>query len=168
VRVILVGNTDIKKGITTTTFAATPDVPVSSFTLKLPTGPHSALAANGNLCTQKLVMPTTMVAQNGAQINQNTVIAVTGCPVRIVSRRVSRSTAILRVQVYETGRVSARGGGLKAVSQRVSGAKTITLKVPLSAAGRHRHRPFKTRVRVGFVPSRKGPHSTASALLTFH
>src|SRR5438067_10736464 len=29
VRVIVVGNTDIKKGITTTTFASTPDVPVS-------------------------------------------------------------------------------------------------------------------------------------------
>src|SRR6266566_6741520 len=38
VRIILVGNTDIKKGITTTTFASSPDVPVSSFTLKLPTG----------------------------------------------------------------------------------------------------------------------------------
>ena len=32
VRVILVGNTDIKNGITTTTFASTPDVPVTSVT----------------------------------------------------------------------------------------------------------------------------------------
>src|SRR2546422_4512573 len=37
----LVGNTDIKGGVTTTTFAADPDVPVSSVTVKLPTGPHS-------------------------------------------------------------------------------------------------------------------------------
>ncbi len=60
VRVIVVGNTKITKGITTTNFATTPDVPVTSITVNLPTGPHSALAANGNLCTSSLVMPTTI------------------------------------------------------------------------------------------------------------
>ncbi len=168
VRIILVGNTDIKKGITTTTFASSPDVPVSSFTLKLPTGPHSALAANGNLCTTKLVMPTSIVAQNGAQFKQNTILSATACPVRIVSHRVSGSTAILKVQAYEAGRLSAGGSSLKGVSQRVSRAATTTLKVPLSSRGRRRHRPFKTRVRVGFVPSNKRPHSTASVLVRFH
>jgi hypothetical protein len=169
IRVILVGNTDIKKGITTTTFAANPDVPLSSFVLTLPTGPHSALAANGNLCTQKLVMPTTMTAQNGAQINQNTVISTTGCPVRIVSHRTSGGTAILKIQTYEAGRVSAGGNSLRGVSQRVGGATTITLRVPLSSGGRHRHRPFKTRVRVSFVPAAKGvARSSSSTLVRFH
>jgi hypothetical protein len=168
VRIILVGNTDIKKGITTTTFASNPDAPVTSFVLNLPTGPHSALAANGNLCVQKLVMPTTMVAQNGAQITQNTPIALTGCPVRIASRRTSGATAVLKVQVYEAGRVSAGGGSLRGVSQRVNGPGTITVRVPLSAGGRRRHRPFKTRVKVSFVPSKKGAaRSSASALVRF-
>ena len=53
VRVIVVGNTKITKGITTTNFATTPDVPVTSITVNLPIGPHSALAANGNLCTSR-------------------------------------------------------------------------------------------------------------------
>ena len=43
VRVIVEGKTNIKKGITTTNFASTPDVPVSSITVNLPLGPHSAL-----------------------------------------------------------------------------------------------------------------------------
>ena len=78
---ILVGNTNIKNGITTTTFATPPDVPVSSITVNLPTGAHSALTANGNLCANKLVMPTTMAGQNGSTFKQNTTIKVNNCPV---------------------------------------------------------------------------------------
>jgi hypothetical protein len=81
VKIDLHGETFInKQGITSSTFNAIPDVPVGSFELKLPQGPYSALAANGNLCKQKLAMPTEFVAQNGAVIHQSTKIAVTGCP----------------------------------------------------------------------------------------
>ena len=52
VTIDLVGDTFISKtGITSSTFKAVPDNPVSSFELTLPEGPFSALAANGNLCS---------------------------------------------------------------------------------------------------------------------
>ena len=80
VTVTLDGETFISKtGITSTTFRTVPDVPFESFELKLPQGPYSALAANGNLCKQKLLVPTRIVAQNGAVISQSTKIAVGGC-----------------------------------------------------------------------------------------
>jgi hypothetical protein len=87
VRVNLDGSIDIsKKGITSSKFANVPDVPISSFELSLPEGPHSALTAahlpakaHGSLCTTKLTMPTTITAQNGAVIKQSTKINVTGC-----------------------------------------------------------------------------------------
>jgi hypothetical protein len=50
--------------------------------------PNSALAANGNLCSAALVMPTTITAQNGAQIRQNTKISVAGCGIRILRRKI--------------------------------------------------------------------------------
>jgi hypothetical protein len=76
----LVGTTFISKtGITSSTFKTVPDAPVGTFELTLPQGKFSALAANGNLCTSKLAMPTEFLAQNGAKINQSTSISVTGC-----------------------------------------------------------------------------------------
>jgi hypothetical protein len=81
VTINLVGSTFINKaGITSSTFKTVPDQPVGSFELTLPQGPFSALAANGNLCKAKLVMPTAFDAQNGARVKQNTKITVTGCP----------------------------------------------------------------------------------------
>jgi hypothetical protein len=79
VTVDLVGSTQIKNGITTSTFKATPDVPFSSFELNLPQGPNSALATSSNLCQSKLVMPTEFTAQNGTLLTQSTPIKVTGC-----------------------------------------------------------------------------------------
>ncbi len=80
VTVNLVGTTFISKaGITSTTFKTVPDVPVGTFELKLPQGKYSALAANGNLCKSTLKMPTSFVAQDGAEMHQSTPITVSGC-----------------------------------------------------------------------------------------
>jgi hypothetical protein len=170
VRVILTGNTDIKKGITTTTFASTPDVPVSSVSVNLPIGSHSALGSFGSLCTQPLVMPTTITPQNGgAVIKQNTIISVSGCGVRIVGHKVVGNTAFITVQTFAAGRISGGGSGLKTVYRRLSRAfKTVSLKVPLSSGGRSKHKPLHIKLRVGFVPKAKhGARSAATTKVTF-
>jgi hypothetical protein len=86
ITVDLVGTTFISRaGITSTTFKTVPDVPFNTFTLTLPQGKFSALAANVptkqhySLCKQALAMPTEFLAQNGTKINQSTKISVTGC-----------------------------------------------------------------------------------------
>jgi hypothetical protein len=56
VTIDLTGNTQIKKGITSSKFEAVPDAPISSFEVRLPEGSHSVFAANKNLCA-----PTKMV-----------------------------------------------------------------------------------------------------------
>ncbi len=92
VRVDLVGETFISKaGITSSTFTNIPDVPVSTFELFLPQGKGSALAANGNLCKSKLVMPTSFIGQDGAELKQNTLIKVTGCPKAKASKRAKKA-----------------------------------------------------------------------------
>ncbi|HEY2283922.1 MAG TPA: hypothetical protein VGH60_10280 [Solirubrobacteraceae bacterium] len=113
VEIVLDGKTDIKKGITYSKFETVPDAPITNFQTTLPQGPHSALAANANLCTTTktittkkrvtihhhnghtthilrtikkqtpvppLLTPTTITAQNGATLTQNTKITITNCP----------------------------------------------------------------------------------------
>jgi hypothetical protein len=82
----LVGNVNIKHGITSSDFATVPDAPIGAFQLTLPEGRHSGLAAvvpakaKGSMCGQKLTMPFTITGQNGAVLKQDVKIAVTGCP----------------------------------------------------------------------------------------
>jgi hypothetical protein len=123
VEIVLDGKTSIKKGITYSNFETVPDAPISSFETVLPEGPHSALAANKDLCAttktvsvrkrvtvrvqghtkrvtktvkqtvaQPLLMPTTLVGQNGAVVHQTTKIAVTGCPKAKNARRAKRTS----------------------------------------------------------------------------
>ncbi len=81
VTVHLVGTTLIsKQGVTSSTFKTVPDAPVGSFELTLPAGRYSALTGLGNLCKQKLTMPTEIIGQNGSEIHTNTPIVTTGCP----------------------------------------------------------------------------------------
>jgi hypothetical protein len=80
ITVDLVGSTFVsKQGVLSSTFKTVPDQPFNSFELSLPEGKYSALTTEEKLCKSKLVMPTTFVAQNGAEIQQSTKVAVTGC-----------------------------------------------------------------------------------------
>jgi len=94
VTIVLDGNTDIKHGITSSTFKQVPDDPEGSFELTLPQGKFSELTANANLCTVKggLKMPTEFLAQNGAVIHQNTPISVSGCPKVVRHERKKKHT----------------------------------------------------------------------------
>ncbi len=171
VKVILTGNTKITKGITSSTFAAVPDVPVAGFELNLPTGPHSALTAIGNLCLKPLLMPTTITAQNGKVIKQNTRISVSGCGVRILSRRVRGHKLILVLRTLGGGLITVKGNRLRGASRRVKRSATVTFKLALTRGGLRslrRHHRLKVTVRVGFRPSQKGAlRSAASTSVTF-
>jgi hypothetical protein len=160
VRVILIGNTQIKSGVTTSTFGSIPDVPVTSFVLDLPQGPNSALAVNGGpFCTQTLTMPTTITAQSGKVIKQNTNVAVGGCKTRfkILSKKVAHNKLVLRVQTFAPGRVSVKNRFLRTTYKRFAKAGKFTIKAPLSRKGvkAQRAHKLKFKARVGFLPKSK-------------
>ncbi|HUA73900.1 MAG TPA: hypothetical protein VL988_04010 [Solirubrobacteraceae bacterium] len=165
VRVILESNTDIKNGITKSTFASIPDVPVKSFVLELPSGANSALTANGTLCTQTLTMPTTVTAHSGAVTKLNTPIAVAGCTgggkgktrIKILSKKIVHNKLVLRVQIFAAGRVSIKNRNLRTTYKKFAKAGKYTIKAPLSRKGKKGQRlhKLKFKARVGFLPKSK-------------
>jgi hypothetical protein len=124
VTIDLVGTTFISKaGITSSTFKTVPDAPVGSFELTLPQGRFSALAANGNLCTSRLVMPTEFVAQNGAVIHRSTRVGVTGCAKKKALTRTQKLAAALKACHKK-----AKGHHKRVVCERVARKKYGPLK----------------------------------------
>jgi hypothetical protein len=102
VTLVLDSRTRIRRGITSSTFGSVPDVPISTFDLVLPEGPHSVLAANlrgrakGSMCRQRLAVPTAITGQNGAIVRQTTRIAVSGCATARRARKSKQAHIELR------------------------------------------------------------------------
>ncbi|MHB1539582.1 MAG: hypothetical protein ACYCYN_13985, partial [Solirubrobacteraceae bacterium] len=164
VNIDLVGDTFIneRSGITTSTFATVPDVPVSQFELTLPEQPYSALGGNGSFCEAPLYMPTSITAQNGAVVQQRTRIAVTGCRprMRVLGHSVHGARAKIRIRVPSAGRLVVSGRGIVKAARRVRGPKVVTIAVRLTrrdrrAAARHRQR-IRVRLTLRFKPKRGG------------
>jgi hypothetical protein len=165
VTIDLVGNTDIKKGMTFSRFETVPDAPISTFELNLPEGPHSALAANGNLCAKSLAMPTTIVGQNGRQVTQSTKIAVTGCgkpSIKITKAKIKGNTVLVTVTTSQPGTVTVSGNGLKTIKKTL-GAGAHQFKVSLTTNGRTaRKHHKKTKVKA----SVKNSNGSSSKTMT--
>jgi hypothetical protein len=160
----LVGDTFISNSqITSSTFRTTPDVPFESFELTLPQGKYSALAGVGNLCRQKLVMPTAFVAQNGATLKQDTHIEVQGCAHALTSirTRVAGRTLKLSVHVPAAGRLSAAGAGVGSAATSSNGSETISLTLHARKSG-----AFATTIKLNYVPS-KGKHLAKTMKVQF-
>jgi hypothetical protein len=164
VTIDLVGTTFISKsGITSTTFKATPDTPFETFELTLPQGKYSALAANGNLCLQNLVMPTAFVAQNGATLNQHTHIEVKGCSnaLSIISHSISKRTLKVSVYVPGAGKVKVSGAGLTSATKGSSRRGAVSFTLRQKKAGK-----LSTKLKVVFTPS-KGKRQSKTLKLKF-
>jgi hypothetical protein len=158
VEVVLVGHTHISSaGITTSTFESLPDVPISSVTVDLPMGPDSTLDTDGRLCRTKLLAPTTMIAQSGAKITQNTQISVSGCPVELISHKRHGSRVTLTVWSPQAGLLTIGGRGVKRVRKRVKKAGEVKISVRLSGHAR------KHKLKIGFT-AKSGHNPSAVSL----
>ncbi len=69
-----------KHGVTSAIVEGMPDAPLSSIAIDLPSGPHSVLGTNANLCRRHLPVGYTFTAPSGAHFTRTTKLAVArGC-----------------------------------------------------------------------------------------
>ncbi len=150
VTLVLDGHTQIKKGVTYSRFESVPDAPFTSFEFNAPEGPYSIFGANGNLCQTEIHMPTTIVAQNGAVLDQSTLVQPQGCPnkLTILSHKVKKRTLTLKIAVPGAGKLTATAKHLGTASKTASGRGVVTLS--LTAKGRGK---LTTKVKLTFSPS---------------
>lgn len=167
IEIVLDGKTQIKNGITYSRFETVPDAPISSFETDLPEGPHSIFSTEypgvTNLCAVNLLMPITIVGQNGAVEKHDPRIDVTGCrdALSIASRSLEGRTLVLHVVVPAAGKLTADGRGLKTISKSAGGRGTLTLVLKQKHAGR-----LSTKIKLSFKPS-KGRKLAKSLSVTF-
>ena len=103
--------------VTSATLRSIPGVPFESVEVKLPSGPFSEFAANGNLCTSKLQMSTAFTAQNGLTIHQTTPMNVTNCPRAKALTRAQKLKAALKA-CHKKPKGSKRSGCEKAARKK--------------------------------------------------
>jgi hypothetical protein len=129
----------------------------------LKTNPFLVPQANGNLCQQKLVMPTDFVGQNGATLDESTHIEVGGCSntLSVVSKKVKGKTLTLKVYVPSKGKLTASGKGLSKASKSSSFNEALTLTLHAKKSGK-----FSTKIKLSFVP-KKGKHQSKTLKVKF-
>ena len=157
VRIVLVGSNAFSGGQIVTTFSSLPDVPISSFGVEFPAGPRSLVGSAGNLCASQLTMPTSITGQNGAQRQQATRLAVSGCAVKLIRARVHGRHATLTVRTQTGGSLTVRGRGVRTLRRRVRAAGLHRVTVSLTrraGALLSRHGAMRVALELAFVPPR--------------
>ncbi len=96
-------------------------------------------------------MPTRIVAQDGAVLEQDTNVAVVDCKptVRVLRTRTRRRDLEVKLSLSAAGTVRVSGNGVRTLFKRNVAAGTRAFRIALTRSGRaaaRRHRKLKLRV----------------------
>jgi hypothetical protein len=184
-KVDLHASSDVVDERLVTTFDNVPDVPISSFDLKIDGGAHGILVvSNTNMCQSTQYNDNVLVAQSNKRYSTRTGIA-TACPLAVVKS--SRSGGVLNLTVggVAPGKVTVTGKGLAKKSKTIPVAKPLgggsavtvsatthtSVAVPLTKAVRRSlaaGRNVKVKVIVAFKAQGATRTAKTSKTLTIH
>jgi hypothetical protein len=158
VRITLTGTSDVEDDHLVTTFDNIPDAPVSSFQLNIAGGKHGILTvSDADICAGTQVANQGVEGQNVKQANIDITIKTPSCPVKVISKKVGKSSVTVKVGGLAAGKVTVSGSGIKKTSKTIvsSTVATITAK---------RTKGTPKRITVSFLPKgakkAKSTHAT--------
>jgi hypothetical protein len=143
-----------------TTFPNVPDAPISRFTLQIDGGKHGILVvSNTDICKADQVADQQLDGQNGKPGDAKVLLA-TPCPLKILSKKVSKTAVTVTVGGLSAGVLRISGTGIKPTRRTIGETTVATVTAKLTRAG---SKLRSLKVRVSFDPAGPGAAKAATA-----
>jgi hypothetical protein len=147
VKLTLTGTSNVEDNHLVTTFDNIPDAPVSSFELNVNGGKHGILVVSGaDICAATQIANQGVEAQNIKQQNVDVAIKTPSCPLKVISKKVGKTSVSVKLGGLGAGKVTVTGKGIKKTSKTIATATVATI-----IAKRSKGKPG--RVTVTFDPT---------------
>ena len=130
-----------------TTFDNIPDAPVCSFKLNINGGKGGILAVSGtDICKATQIADQQIDGQNGKHADTDVSIQTPSCPLKILSKKVGKTTVAVKVGGLGAGKLTVTGNGIKKTTKTITKSTVATI-----TAKRTKGKPGK--VTVSFDPT---------------
>jgi hypothetical protein len=160
VRITLTGTSNVEDDHLVTTFDNIPDAPVSSFQLNIVGGKHGILVVSGaDICAATQVANQAVEGQNARQQNVDVPIKTPSCPVKVITKKVGKTTVVVKVGGLGAGKVTISGQGISKTSKTIVSSTVATI-----TAKRTKGTPKK--ITISFLPKGAKKAKTAHVSLT--
>jgi hypothetical protein len=128
VKLTLTGTSDVVDDQLVTTFDNIPDAPVSSFRMDIVGGKKGILViSNADICKATQTVDQQVDGQNGKDADTDVFIQSPSCPLKVLSKKVSKRSVILKVGGLGAGKVTITGKGIKKITKTISKSTVATI-----------------------------------------
>jgi hypothetical protein len=159
VKLTLTGTSDVVDDQLVTTFDNIPDAPVSSFKLNIIGGKGGILVVSGtDICKATQIADQQINGQNTKTANTDVFIQTPSCPLKVLSKKVGKTSVAIKVGGLSAGKVTVTGKGIKKTTKTIAKSTVATI-----TAKRAKGKPGK--VKVSFVPAGTKKAKVATATL---
>ncbi len=142
VKLTLTGTSTVVDNQLVTTFDNIPDAPVSSFKMDINGGKKGILVvSNADICKSTQIADQQVDGQNNTDADADVFIQTPSCPLKVVSKKVGKTSVAVRVGGLGAGKVTVSGKGIKKTSKTISKSTVATI-----TAKRTKGKPGKVTV----------------------
>jgi hypothetical protein len=146
-KLTLTGTSAVEDDQLVTTFDNVPDAPVSSFKLSIIGGKGGILTvSDADICKSTQIAEQEVDGQNNKAADADVFIQTPSCPLKVLSKKVGKSSVAVKVGGLGAGKVIVSGRGIKKTSKTITKSTVATI-----TAKRTEGKPAK--VTVSFDPA---------------
>ncbi len=146
-KLTLTGTSNVEDDHLVTTFDNIPDAPVSSFQLNINGGKHGILViSDADICAATQLADQGVEGQNVKQQHVDVAIKTPSCPVKVITKKVGKTTVTVKVGGLGAGKVTVTGKGIKKTTKTIATATVATITA-------RRTKGIPGKVTVSFDPT---------------